>query len=72
MTVFPLGKHDDEVDSTAEFSRWVQEVVPRPGHLLRTESCAHRGASNSAGSSAPERTQRPRRLVTRGGLLEPS
>jgi hypothetical protein len=30
MTVFPNGKHDDQVDSTAQFLDWFKK--PFPGH----------------------------------------
>jgi hypothetical protein len=28
MTVFPSGKHDDQVDSTAQFLEWLQKPFP--------------------------------------------
>ena len=30
MTVFPSGKHDDQVDSTAQFLDWFNKPFPRP------------------------------------------
>jgi hypothetical protein len=31
MTVFPRGKHDDQVDSTAQFLDWVKKPMPSWG-----------------------------------------
>jgi len=31
MTVFPNGKHDDQVDSTAQFLDWFKKPFPSPG-----------------------------------------
>jgi predicted phage terminase large subunit-like protein len=31
MTVFPKGKHDDQVDSTAQFLDWVKRPFPSQG-----------------------------------------
>src|SRR5438034_11186435 len=31
MTVFPNGKHDDQVDSTAQFLDWVNRPMPNQG-----------------------------------------
>ena len=33
MTVFPNGKHDAQVDSTAQFLDWFKKAVPWPGDL---------------------------------------
>src|ERR1700756_1466105 len=33
MTVFPRGKHDDQVDSTAQFLDWFKKTFPRAGAL---------------------------------------
>src|SRR5262249_9530442 len=33
MTVFPNGKHDDQVDSTAQFLDWFKRPVPYQGLL---------------------------------------
>jgi len=32
MTVFPKGKHDDQVDSTAQFLDWFKKPFPSQGH----------------------------------------
>jgi len=32
MTVFPKGKHDDQVDSTAQFLDWYKKPFPGQGH----------------------------------------
>src|SRR6202047_2021220 len=32
MTVFPKGKHDDQVDSTAQFLDWYKKPFPSQGH----------------------------------------
>ena len=39
MTVFPNGKHDDQVDSTAQFLEWLQKPFPGQGlfELYRRE-----------------------------------
>jgi hypothetical protein len=31
MTVFPNGKHDDQVDSTAQFLDWIKKPFPNQG-----------------------------------------
>jgi hypothetical protein len=31
MTVFPKGKHDDQVDSTAQFLDWFKKPFPSQG-----------------------------------------
>jgi hypothetical protein len=31
MTVFPNGKHDDQVDSTAQFLDWFKRPMPHGG-----------------------------------------
>ena len=31
MTVFPKGKHDDQVDSTAQFLDWFKKPFPGQG-----------------------------------------
>jgi hypothetical protein len=33
MTVFPKGKHDDQVDSTAQFLDWFKKTLPGTEHL---------------------------------------
>jgi predicted phage terminase large subunit-like protein len=33
MTVFPNGKHDDQVDSTAQFLRLIQDANAALGHF---------------------------------------
>jgi phage terminase large subunit-like protein len=37
MTVFPRGKHDDQVDSTAQFLDWFKRPFPGQGFF---ENCA--------------------------------
>ena len=39
MTVFPNGKHDDQVDSTAQFLEWQKTPAPHDGYIewLRRE-----------------------------------
>jgi hypothetical protein len=32
MTVFPKGKHDDQVDSTAQFLDWFKRPFPNQGY----------------------------------------
>ena len=32
MTVFPKGKHDDQVDSTAQFLDWYKKPFPNQGY----------------------------------------
>jgi len=31
VTVFPKAKHDDQIDSTAQFLDWFQKPFPRRG-----------------------------------------
>ena len=50
LTVFPNGKHDDQVDLDRSVPRLVQAPVPGPG-LLR----AHADAGASARAGAPTR-----------------
>ena len=40
MTVFPNGKHDDQVDSTAQFLDWFKKPFPGQGifELYRREA----------------------------------
>jgi hypothetical protein len=40
MTVFPNGKHDDQVDSTAQFLDWFKRPMPSRGifELYRSEA----------------------------------
>jgi hypothetical protein len=33
LTVFPKGKHDDQVDSTAQFLDWYKRPGPNDGYL---------------------------------------
>ena len=33
MTVFPNGKHDDQVDSTAHFLEWHKTPAPHDGYI---------------------------------------
>ena len=33
MTVFPKGKHDDQVDSTAQFLHWFKKPFPSQGYF---------------------------------------
>jgi hypothetical protein len=42
MTVFPNGKHDDQVDSTAQFLEWFQRPFPSQGffELMRMQAQA--------------------------------
>jgi hypothetical protein len=41
MTVFPKGKHDDQVDSTAQFLDWYKRPFPNQGYYewLRQKFC---------------------------------
>jgi predicted phage terminase large subunit-like protein len=40
MTVFPKGKHDDQVDSTAQFLDWFKKPFPSQGYFEYTRQCA--------------------------------
>jgi predicted phage terminase large subunit-like protein len=40
MTVFPKGKHDDQVDSTAQFLDWFKKPFPSQGYYEYTRRCA--------------------------------
>ena len=54
MTVFPNGKHDDQVDSTAQFLDWFKRPFPSQGifELMRMEAEQIR---NRARDQNPER-----------------
>src|SRR6202047_1524524 len=41
MTVFPKGKHDDQVDSTAQFLDWYKKPFPSQGHYEYMRQRAH-------------------------------
>jgi hypothetical protein len=40
MTVFPRGKHDDQVDSTAQFLDWFKRPFPGQGIFEYTRQLA--------------------------------
>src|SRR5208282_2376536 len=42
MTVFPKGKHDDQVDSTAQFLDWFKRPFPGQGFYELTRMQAER------------------------------
>ena len=46
MTVFPKGKHDDQVDSTAQFLDWFKKPFPGQGiyefYRMQAERCQQR------------------------------
>ena len=46
MTVFPKGKHDDQVDSTAQFLDWFKKPFPNQGiyelYRMQAERCQQR------------------------------
>jgi hypothetical protein len=51
MTVFPNGKHDDQVDATAQLFDWFKEApAPVPAGDLRTLPATRRGAPLRAGA----------------------
>jgi hypothetical protein len=54
MTVFPKGKHDDQVDSTAQFLDWFKAPVPEP-RVLRVGASTRAGARR-AGKPRPTKT----------------
>ena len=59
MTVFPKGKHDDQVDSTAQFLDWHQKPVPNSGYFewVRMEAERIRG---------PEKVRKRMRVLLKG------
>ena len=55
MTVFPNGKHDDQVDSTAQFLDWFKKPFPGQGifdYYRRLEPAANRNPSKPYGNPA--------------------
>ena len=54
MTVFPNGKHDDQVDSTAQFLDWFKRPFPSQGIFELTRMEAER-IRNRARDQNPER-----------------
>ena len=57
MTVFPNGKHDDQVDSTAQFLEWFKIPMPHWGIFEATRMRAER--------LDPERFRNPQRFRVR-------
>jgi hypothetical protein len=55
MTVFPKGKHDDQVDSTAQFLDWYKKPFPSQGF------CDRRSRTSPGRSSKRDSTRRCRR-----------
>jgi predicted phage terminase large subunit-like protein len=47
MTVFPKGKHDDQVDSTAQFLDWFKRPFPGQGFFENMRRRAKRPSSNA-------------------------
>jgi hypothetical protein len=48
MTVFPRGKHDDQVDSTAQFLDWLKRPFPNQGYyeFVRRQAERYRNPEN--------------------------
>ena len=61
MTVFPNGKHDDQVDSTAQFLEWLQK--PFPGQNIF--ELYQRDAEKLKHQREPERRKPPRPVNVR-------
>ena len=59
MTVFPNGKHDDQVDSTAQFLDWFKKPFPGQG-IFEYYRRLRRG-----GRTAPQTATRPNHLGDR-------
>jgi predicted phage terminase large subunit-like protein len=49
MTVFPNGKHDDQVDSTAQFLDWLKTPMPCWGFFEHTRRQGWRSGTRTAG-----------------------
>jgi len=70
LTVFPKGKHDDQVDSTAQMLDWLKRAGSGPSsnagiwHLYR-----ERYEAEQAGSSLPGRPEPLSMMLKRMGLL---
>jgi len=51
MTIFPKGKHDDQVDSTAQFLDWFKKPMPGWGifefYRRQAEEIARRNGSET-------------------------
>ena len=61
MTNFPLGKHDDQVDSTSQFLDWVRVAEP---HLLTYMRREVERLSSSSSSRPITRLKRPDNSIT--------
>ena len=57
MTVFPKGKHDDQVDSTAQFLDWFKKPMPSWGIFEYTRRLAR--SASSAASRHPSKPYGP-------------
>jgi hypothetical protein len=53
MTVFPNGKHDDQVDSTAQFLHWFKKPFPGQG-ILTTTAGSQRRLNSVANRNPPK------------------
>ena len=53
MTVFPKGKHDDQVDLTAQFLDWFKRPLPARGIFELTGS-SRKSSSSAANRSPPQ------------------
>jgi hypothetical protein len=80
LTVFPNGKHDDQVDSTAQFLDWFKRPFPGQGifELMRMRALAAEEARKpqpvktiwapAPWNGSPSRTNRPEPRLRRRDL----
>jgi len=61
MTVFPNGKHDDQVDSTAQFLDWFKRPYPGQGIFEYYRKMAEKFAAAGSGLRPPRGATRDRR-----------
>ena len=62
MTVFPNGKHDDQVDSTAQFLDWFKRPFPNQGY--------YEWARQRAQALEEQRKPQPTKTVYAKGSME--
>ena len=72
LTVFPNGKHDDQVDSTAQMLDWFKQAGSGPSSNAGIwKLYKQRYESQQAGASQTERPEPLSAMAKRMGLLRP-
>ena len=72
MTVFPRGKHDDQVDSTAQFLDWLKTPIASRGIYETTPGKGRKIDAPGAGGTVLRPRQGAGRHRSRAGLLKPA